>query len=188
MPPELLIPLAIFLALLAVFALLLRRVWLLVVESRQVGDFKRGVLDLGARVDEALAAIIGQIDRVRRHQAEASTIMSALDRTLDLLPRFGDEARSLGGPAVTLPARTAFVAELDRAERALQMVEHGCAILATAGSSHRHVEAETAIKRGYLNVVHAREAIARHAEDIAAARPAEELRWLSRRDSPDAPE
>jgi hypothetical protein len=187
-PTELLIPLAIFLALLAMFALLLRRVWHLVVEQRQVSDFRRGVHDLAARVDEALDAIIGQIDRVRRHQVDASTIMGALESTLALLPRLGDEARALEAPAVTAPARTAFVTEIDRAERALQTVEHGCAILAAAGSNHRQLEAETAIKRGYLNLVHAREAIGRHADDLAAARPQEELRWLSRRNTPETPE
>jgi hypothetical protein len=186
--PELLIPLAIFLALLAMFALLLRRVWILIAESRQVSDFRRAVRELAARVDEALDGIIVQIDRVRRHQVDASTIMAALDRTLELLPRFGDEARALEAPPVTAAARTAFITEIDRAERALQMVEHGCAILATAGSTYRQIEAETAIKRGYLNVVHAREALARHAEDIAAARPQEELRWLSRRNNPESPE
>ena len=127
---ELLIPLLVFLALLIAFALLLRRAWGLVVDSRQLGTFRRSVTDLAARIDETLEAITAQIDR---------------------------------------------------AERALQMVEHGCAILAKGGAAYRQVEAETAIKRGYLNVVHAREAIARHAADIEAARPSEELRWLSRR-------
>jgi hypothetical protein len=170
------------------FALLLRRVWALVVESRQMGEFRRHVRDLASRIDGALDAIIGQIDRVRRHQADAATIMSALDRTLELLPTLGDEARALQGPPVTATARTALVGEIDRAERALQMVEHGVAILSTAGAGYRQVEAETAIKRGYLNVVHAREAIARHAEDIIAARPPEDLRWLSRRNTPETPE
>jgi hypothetical protein len=187
-PPELLIPLAILLVLLGMLALLLRRVWNLVLESRQVGDFRRAVQDLAARIDEALDGIIVQIDRVRRHQVEAASIMTALDRTLELLPKLGDEARALEGPPVTAAARLAFVTELDRAERAPQMVEHGCAILATAGSSYRQIEAETAIKRGYLNVVHAREALSRHAEDIAAGRPQDELRWLSGRKTPEAPE
>lgn len=181
MPTELLIPLAIFVALLGVFGLLLRRIWHLIVESRQLVAFRRAVRDLAARIDQTLDAIVVQVDRVRRHQVDVASVTQGLDQALEGLVRLGEEARNLEGPAVTAGARSAFIAEIDRAERALQMVEHGCAILATPGGSYRQVEAETAIKRGYLNVVHAREALARHAADIEAARPAEELRWLSRR-------
>jgi hypothetical protein len=64
------------------------------------------------------------------------------------------------------------------------MVEHGASIMASASAGQRFGEAQTAIKRGYLNVIHAREAIARHAADIAAVRSAEESRWLTRRPGP----
>ncbi len=53
------------------------------------------------------------------------------------------------------------------------MVEHGCAIQASARAGSRELEAQTAIKRGYLNVLHAREAIARHALEAAALVPAD---------------
>jgi hypothetical protein len=42
------------------------------------------------------------------------------------------------------------------------MVEHGCGILASARVGGRELEAQTATKRGYLNVLHAREAIRRY--------------------------
>ena len=45
------------------------------------------------------------------------------------------------------------------------MVEHGATILASAQPARREIEAQTSIKRGYLNVLHAREAI------VAAMRP-----------------
>jgi hypothetical protein len=43
------------------------------------------------------------------------------------------------------------------------MVDHGAKILAQARRRGRELEAQTSIKRGYLNLVHAREAIVRHA-------------------------
>jgi len=43
------------------------------------------------------------------------------------------------------------------------MVEHGATILASVRRGQRELEAQTSIKRGYLNLMHAREAIARHA-------------------------
>ena len=51
----------------------------------------------------------------------------------------------------------------ERAERALAMVDHGAKILAQVRRRGRELEAQTAIKRGYLNLIHAREAILRHA-------------------------
>lgn len=185
MPAELLIPLAAFVALFAAFALMLRRAWGLILETRQLATFRRTVRDLASRIDEVLVAITIQVDRVRRRQVDATTITQGIDTALEALLRLGAEARNLTGPEVTAAARGAFVAEIDRAERALQTVEHGCAILSTVGAGHRQVEAETAIKRGYLNLVHAREAIQRHAADIEAARPQDELRWLTRRRGPE---
>ena len=41
------------------------------------------------------------------------------------------------------------------------MVEHGATILASVRRGQRELEAQTSIKRGYLNLIHAREAIAR---------------------------
>ena len=43
------------------------------------------------------------------------------------------------------------------------MVEHGATILAQVRRRGRELEAQTALKRGYLNLLHAQEAIDRHA-------------------------
>jgi hypothetical protein len=44
------------------------------------------------------------------------------------------------------------------------MIEHGRSIQASARAGGREIEAQTSIKRGYLNVLHAREAISHQAE------------------------
>jgi len=54
------------------------------------------------------------------------------------------------------------------------MVEHGCDILTAARSEVRAPGAETSIKRGYLNLIHAREAILRHgarASELSVGEP-----------------
>ena len=61
------------------------------------------------------------------------------------------------------------------------MVEHGATILVTVRRGNRELEGQTSIKRGYLNLLHAREAIARHAAmveetDAAAAERADAAR------------
>jgi hypothetical protein len=177
------VPILIFIILLFVFAVILRRIGILVAESRETATFRRSVRDLAGRIDFTLGSIIGKIDALRRQQMEADALVEPLDVTLEALLAYQEEARQLSGPPVIEAARVAFLSELDRADRALQMVEHGCAILVGANQGQRFTEAQTAIKRGYLNVLHAREAIERHVQEIGAIRPADEHRWLSRRRS-----
>ena len=77
--------------------------------------------------------------------------------------RYTEEARALRGPPAAEAIRDELVAELERADRALAMVDHGATILRRDRPARaRELEAQTSIKRGYLNLVHAREAIARH--------------------------
>jgi hypothetical protein len=91
------------------------------------------------------------------------------------------EARALRGPAGANELRDAIAGELERAARALEMVDHGCAILTSARAGTRELEAQTSIKRGYLNVLHAREAIARHAVRSVALGKREQTGLFERR-------
>ena len=167
-PLNIVVPILIFIVLAAIFVVILRRVGILVAATRETATFRRSVADLATRIDVTLGSIIGKIDAMRRGQIEADALVEPLDETLETLLGYSDEAQRLSGPPVVAVARAAFVAELDRADRALQMVEHGCAILAGPNQGQRFTEAQTAIKRGYLNVLHSREAIARHVVEIGA--------------------
>ncbi len=114
-----------------------------------------------------------RIDAVRRGQQAADTIGETITAATDAVERYVEEARDLDGPAGALSIRDDIVAELERAGRALAMVEHGTTILAQVRRRGRELEAQTSIKRGYLNLLHAREAIDRHAvraEDLRARR------------------
>ena len=186
MPLELLIPLILFVAVALILGLALRRIGLLVAKTRETASFRESVEDLAGRVDTTLDDIIRRIDALRRQQIQADEIAGPLDRTLEALLKYSEEARQLGGPTVAAGPKAAFAAEIDRADRALQMVEHGAAIMSTVSSRHRTGEAQTAIKRGYLNVVHAREALRRHAAEIATGKSIDETRWLTERSSADS--
>ncbi len=59
-------------------------------------------------------------------------------------------------------------AEIERAQRAVDLIEHG-RLLMLGASAGGVAEGETAVKRGYLNLLHAREAIRARADEIAAA-------------------
>ncbi len=158
-----LLPLAAFLILAMGFAIVLRRAGRIVARTREVENFRSSVRELAARIDQSLEGAAGRIDAVRRQQLAAVTIGATIEAATDAISRYTDEARALHGPPAAEAIRDDLVAELERADRALAMVDHGATILAQTIRRGRELEAQTSIKRGYLNLVHAREAIHAHA-------------------------
>jgi hypothetical protein len=158
-----LLPITAFLALVIGVAIVLRRAGRIVARTREIEGFRSSVRDLTTRIDQSLEGAAGRIDAVRRGQLGADTIGPTIEAATDAVARYSEEARALKGPAVAAEVRDALVDDLGRAERALGMVEHGAGILAQVRRRGRELEAQTSIKRGYLNLIHAREAIVRHA-------------------------
>lgn len=175
------VALTAFVVLAAAFVVVLRRASLVIAETRDEERFRNAVEDLAGRIDRSLGGVIERIDAVRRHQVAADAIGPSLTAASDAVERYAGEAARLAGPVPADEVRASLLAELERASRALEMVVHGCALLDEGADGPRELEAQTSIKRGYLNALHAREAIARHAADLAAGRPADQRRWLSRR-------
>jgi hypothetical protein len=162
-----LLPVMAFIALAVGFGIVLRRAGRIVARTREVENFRSSVRELAARIDQSLDGAIGRIDAVRRQQLAADTIRATIEAATDAITRYVDEARALHGPPAAVAIRDDLVAELERADRALAMVDHGATILAQVVRRGRELEAQTSIKRGYLNLVHAREAIVRHAARAA---------------------
>ncbi len=167
-----LLPLAAFVALAAGLVVVFRRTDSIARRTREVEGFKTAIRGLAGRVETSLEGATSRIDAVRRQQVAADTIGPTIDAATDAVTRYIAEARALDGPTRAIAIRDALVADLERAERALAMVDHGATILARTRRRGRELEAQTALKRGYLNLMHAREAVARHAAE------AEELEAL----------
>ena len=158
-----LLPISAFLALAIGIAIVLRRAGRIVARTREIEGFRSSVRDLTTRIDQSLEGAAGRIDAVRRGQLGADTIGPTIEAATDAVSRYALEARALKGPSIAVEVRDAIVEDLERAERALGMVDHGAAILAQVRRRGRELEAQTSIKRGYLNLIHAREAMVRHA-------------------------
>ncbi len=175
-----LIVLAVLVVLLAAMVTLAWRVVRWSVRTRSVVAFRSAVSDLTARSQATIDKAAEAIDAVRRGVVPAVDIAADLGQALTATEQLAGEARALrsasGGEAI----RSALIDELERAGRALEMVQHGCGLLITARGREHDPEALTAIKRGYLNLVHVREGIARQAA-AAAAIPVTIPRFLTRR-------
>jgi len=159
-----LLALMAFVALAFAVLLFLRRAGRLIAETRSRQTFRRAASDLVSRSCSSLDGVAARIDGVRHGTLEAHIITDNLSAASDAVRRYAEEAEGLSGSsAPTRELRNGIVTELDRAGRALEMVAHGCAILAVSSrASGRELEAQTAVKRGYLGILHAREALARH--------------------------
>jgi hypothetical protein len=157
------LPLGVFIALAALFVVVFHRAGRLVARSREVEGFRSAVRDLTGRIEVSLEGATARIDAVRRQQLGPDTIGETLVAATDAVRRYRDEARLLRGSSEAGAIRDDIVAELERAERALAMVDHGVGILAAVRRGGRGLEAQTSIKRGYLNLLHAREALRGHA-------------------------
>jgi hypothetical protein len=164
-------------------AIVVRRATHLLAETRDIEQFRRTVADLAARIETSLDGVAVRVDGVRRHALAAAEVVANIEAAADAVERYAQEAQSLHGPDGAIEIREAIVLELGHAARALEMVDHGCAILAAATIGGRELEAQTAIKRGYLNILHAREALARHAARAAELGGTERSRLFARRNA-----
>lgn len=176
------IPLVVFLILAALFALLLRRVGKILATTRRTEAFRNGLADIVRRIDAALMEVVGQVDAVRRHQMEASLVLERLSAVRDSTDGYAAEVAKLAPPPFSVVPRDGIVAEIGRAGRALEMIEHGCELLIAMSGPATELEAQTSIKRGYLNLIHAREAIVRLAAEAAVAGPPPPRALFSRSD------
>jgi hypothetical protein len=165
------LPVALGVAIAAVVVIVLRRSGVVADEHRSAVTARASVIGLADRAAIALEAVAGRVDQVRRGAIEAGAIGDELATATGTLGAMIEDGRDLALPTGIEPARAAIVAELERAVRAIGMVEHGRAIQAAARGRGREVEAQTAVKRGYLNLLHARESI--------LAQRAWADRWLS---------
>src|SRR3954447_5064747 len=177
MPLAVLLPIVAFIALALALAIVLRRAGRIVARTREVDGFRHAVAELCGRIETSLDGATGRIDAVRRQTVGADSIGPTIDAARDAVGRYLQEATALEPPAAGTEIQTALIEELERSGRALDMVEHGATILAQVRRRGRELEAQTAIKRGYLNLLHAREAIALQAQRAAVldanAEPAE---------------
>lgn len=182
------VALVAFVLVAAILAVLLRRSGRFLATTRRVEGFIGDVGDLEARVATSLSELATLVDTVRRGDAEPESLLPSLAACAEATERYVDEARRLGAPPEAVAAREAMVAEIERAGRAIELIEHGCR-LATAGRRlERGPETETSIKRGYLNLIHARESITELTADaIASAEAASPVRRLFRREPPAQP-
>src|SRR5947208_16211805 len=152
------------------FVVVLRRMSTLIARTRDLERYQKGVASLDVRSAAVVDPLVRELDEARRHAANPGALRDAVTAVQVTAAELAAEARGLATPAPLVSTTVSLVAELDRAARAADMAEHGLNAL-SSGTRGRDLEAQTSLKRGALNLRHAREAIAALARAVAALRP-----------------
>ncbi|HJX67760.1 MAG TPA: hypothetical protein VJ258_03425 [Candidatus Limnocylindrales bacterium] len=174
------IPLIIFFVMGLAVVYVLWRVMVVGGELRRTAQRERAAADIAHRAVTSLLELCEIVDDLRRRKSEPESGAPSLRASTDALRRYAQEAQAvdLGGQDDELG--TGLVAEIERAQRAVALVEHGRELM-LGRTVDRVSEGETSIKRGYLNLVHAREAIRARGEQLAREAGSDTGRWARRR-------
>jgi hypothetical protein len=170
--PGTLVWLALLVALAVVAVLALRRTAELAAGPRELERYQAEVASIEARLTAIVVPLVGRLDDLRRLAGDPAALAEEIGPTMASLQGLAAVARGLQGPAPLAGMTRALVAELERAARAADLVDHGLRTL-LAGRDTFTQEAQVSLKRGALNLRHARDAVARISLSVAALTPAD---------------
>jgi hypothetical protein len=164
--------LGLLVALAVMFVVTVRRMSALIARTRDLERFQAAVDSIDRRFAGVTTPLLRNLDATRRHAGDPAALHDQVAEAETVLAELAGEAASLGPAPVLVAACAAMVAELERASRAVSLLEHGVATMAP-GTRGRDLEAQTSLKRGALTLRHAQEAFARVAREVADLRPAD---------------
>ena len=125
-----LLPIMAFIALAAGLVVVFRGSGRIAARTRELQQFKAAVKDLTFRADTLLGLrppVRSTPSATSRRDPRRSS--QAVTDATETLERYGEEARAWSGPRQAQAIRDDLVGELERAIRALGMVEHGADML-----------------------------------------------------------
>jgi hypothetical protein len=161
---------AVLVALGALFLKTYGRMSTLTTRTRDLEDFQAAVDSLDLRFGAVAQPVLRSLDEARRHAGDPAGLPELVGAAQMVIEELTSETMALAAPEGLAPVVTAMTGDLERASRAVMLVEHGLGMM-TNTSIGRDLEAQTSLKRGALNLRHAREAFAERARKVADLRP-----------------
>ncbi len=140
--------------------------------SREITRFRFDAKAVAGRVDPLLDQIVARTDAARRHLIPPEEILDELTSGTETLADARTEALAIRAPAHAARLRDALGEDLEWAARAVEMIHFGCQASAASRGRGSELEAQTAVKRGYLNLLHARESLTGHLAEVGRLEPA----------------
>lgn len=172
---------AVLVALGALFAKTFRRMSTLTTRTRDLEDFQEAVLSIDLRFGGASQPLLRGVDEARRQAGDPAGLPALVTEAQAVIDELTGETEALVAPEGLAPVVAGMTGDLERAGRAVMLVEHGLGMM-TNKSIGRDLEAQTSLKRGALNLRHARDAFAERARKVADLRPADMVPGTPARD------
>jgi hypothetical protein len=164
-PASVLLPVVLFVAMGAVTGVILWRLMAAGGAARRSAQSLRTASDVAHRSEARIGQLAAELDGLRQRGLEPETAGDILAAGATDLSSLAAEARS-ARDRTSQPAVAALVDELERALRSLELIDHGRQVM--IGGDHSGGEGRTSVKRGYLNLLHVREAIRQRGAEIRA--------------------
>jgi hypothetical protein len=160
------LPLVLLALLVFVLVLLGRRAARALAVVRASKAFQGEVTGLAGRVTPVIEDLLRRVDAVRHHQLPAEEVRETLASAHTTFEQERETIATWQLP-IGFTAVVGDVAEdLDRLTRAVETIDFGTQLVVIGSSSQRELEAQTAIKRGYLNLLHARQSFQDHVATV----------------------
>jgi len=174
------LPLLLALLLLYVLVYFVRQAGQALARSREVTRFQFEAKALLAQVDPVLEGLATRTDSARRHLIAPEEILGDLATGSTSLEAAHTESEAIRAPVHGRDLLEAMREDVQRAIRAVDMIRHGCEQGVDGYGRGAELEAQTAVKRGYLNLLHARESLAAHVAEAARLEPLPVARTVRR--------
>ena len=165
------LPLLLALLLLYVLVYFARMAGQALARSREVTRFQFEAKALLAQVDPILEGLATRTDSARRQIIPPDEILADLESGTTTLEAARATADQIKAPQHGRVLRDAMGEDVDRAIRAVAMIQHGCERAVGGYGRGAELEAQTAVKRGYLNLLHARESLSTHVAEAVRMEP-----------------
>lgn len=170
------IALALWLVLLvgtgALFVRTARRMTRLAAIARGLAAYQSALGGIRDRVTGAVDPLLARLDELRRRSGDPGTVPALVAEAIGAVDAALAEARAARPPAPLGDRSATVIAELERMARALDLIEHALTSLAGIRGP-RELEIQTTLKRGALNLRHARDAVVLVAGEVGAVRAAD---------------
>jgi hypothetical protein len=167
------IALAVWLVLLlgtgALFVRTARRMTRLAAIARGLAAYQSALTGIRDRVTAAVDPVLARIDELRRRSGDPGTVPALVAEAIGAVEAALADARAARPPAALSDRSATVIAELERMARALDLIEHAFTSLAGIRGP-RELEIQTTLKRGALNLRHARDAVVLVASEVGAVR------------------
>jgi len=122
-----------------------RRMSKLTTRTRDLEDFQEAVDSIDRRFGGVSQPLLRGLDEARRHAGDPAGLPALVTEAQTVIDELTGETTALAAPQGLAPVVTAMTGDLERAGRAVMLVEHGLAMMANT-SMGRDLEAQTSLK------------------------------------------